>query len=222
MGAAFTAYRIIIRPLRLLAGLTIALLVTQACGAIVQFVPVATLTPASVAAVPQEATNTIDPTAPISSPSRIVAEAIGLDAPVVEMGWRVVEQDGELISEWEMPNDEAAWHRNSARPGQGSNIVISGHNESSGGQVFAEVEELQVGDEITLWNDKQETFVYQVIEKNIVRTFAISAEVQNYLSQVTEPTASEQLTLITCWPRWTNTHRLIVIAEPKHIATSSR
>ena len=59
-----------------------------------------------------------------------------------------------------------------------------------------------------------ESFTYQVIEKNIVRTFAISTEADEYLRSVTEPTSEEQLTLITCWPSWSNTHRLVIVAIP--------
>jgi sortase A len=143
-----------------------------------------------------------------------VAEAISLDAPVIEMGWRVVQQGENWVSEWEMPDNEAAWHRNSARPGQTSNVVISGHNASTGGHVFAELDELQVGDQVTLWNDKDEPLNYYVIEKNIVRTIFNSEEAQKYLQDIMVPTAKERLTLITCWPRWSNTHRLVVIAEP--------
>jgi sortase A len=211
----------IVQQTKLLVGLTALLLATSACGDIVQFVPIETPGPAPVAAALEESTG-IEAAITESLPSRITSEVIGLDGPVVEMGWQTVERGDEIISEWQMPINEAAWHRNSARPGEGSNIVISGHNESTGGQIFSEIEELQVGDEITLWNDNEEAFVYQVIEKNIIRTFAASAAAQNYLQTVTEPTEKEQLTLITCWPRWTNTHRLIVIAEPRQVATSSR
>jgi sortase A len=130
------------------------------------------------------------------------------------MGWRTVDEGGQLVSEWEMPDNEAAWHRNSARPGEGSNIVISGHNESTAGQVFARLDELQLGNEIILKNNRNESFTYQVIEKNIVRTFAISTEADEYLRSVTEPTSEEQLTLITCWPSWSNTHRLVIVAIP--------
>jgi LPXTG-site transpeptidase (sortase) family protein len=41
-----------------------------------------------------------------------------------------------------------------------------------------------------------------------------SAQGQDYLKTVTEETNQEQLTLITCWPRWSNTHRLVIIAAP--------
>lgn len=202
--------RRVVAKLLLLFGVSLALAGISGCGGIIQIVPVSQLTPVATEYGPEP---------PIAAtlartPARIVAETIGLDSPVIEMGWRVVERWGEQVSEWEMPETEAAWHRNSARPGQGSNIVISGHNASTGGQVFAEIEALQIGDEITLWTADHEPFNYQVTEKTIIRTFASSDEADNYLQRVTDPTSQEQLTLITCWPRWTNTHRLIVIAEP--------
>jgi sortase A len=148
------------------------------------------------------------------SPTRIVAETINLDAPVVEMGWHIEEKWGQVFSVWDMPVNEAAWHRNSAWPGQGSNVVISGHNASLGGQVFANLEDLEVGDLVTIWNDADESFIYQVREKNIIRVFAPSAEAQEFLQTSMDPMSQERLTLITCWPRWTNTHRLIIVAEP--------
>ncbi len=210
-----------IQPVGLYISLSILFLVLSACESPVQFVPAASLAPAPTEVI-STANNVPEVSTVDTGPNRIEAEVIGLNAPVVAMGWRVIEQGGEFVSEWEMPDSEAAWHRNSARPGEGSNIVISGHNESTGGQVFAEVEELQVGDEITLWDNSEESFVYQVVEKSIIRTFVTSAKAQDYLRTVVEPTNTEQLTLITCWPRWTNTHRLIVIAAPKPVETSAR
>jgi len=199
--------------IKTLPGLLLLLLGTTACAGIIEVVPNTPPTPPATAtplarANPAKASEA-------QQPVRIVAKTIDLDAPVVAMGWRAVEQGGAWVSQWDMPENEAAWHRNTAWPGRGSNIVISGHNASTGGQVFAQLDDLQIGDEITLFNHNQETFTYQLVEKNIVRTFASSAETERYLRTVTEPTNQEQLTLITCWPRWTNTHRLIVIAQPK-------
>ena len=206
----------IIQRAGLLMGLIFLLWGTSACGNIIQIVPVNTPSPVAVAQVTSTENNPTIVTNSASPPDRIIAKAIGLDASVTEMGWQVVESwNGEQISEWDLPEEKAGWHRNSARPGEGSNIVISGHNASTGGQVFANLDELQVGDEITLWNAEQKTFSYRVVDKTIVRTFAISEEADQYLRTVIEPTPREQLTLITCWPSWTNTHRLIVIAEPE-------
>ncbi len=192
----------------------LVLLSLPGCGGLIAIVPAQTPTPPPPPP-PATATSQVEASFPGSPPRRIVSPAIELDAPVVEMGWRVVARDEQLVSEWNMPEQEAAWHKNSAWPGQGSNVVISGHNASAGGQVFARLDDLQLGDEITLWTDLDQSQPYQVIEKNVVRTFAMSAEAKEYLLTITQPTDHEQLTLITCWPSWSNTHRLIVIAQPK-------
>jgi sortase A len=197
-------------PKGIIWALALILMLLQTSCNQIRIVPMQTPTPVVTA------TPTLTPAPAVTSgqPDHILAPLIGLDAPVVEMGWRTSEEGGQLVSEWEMPDNEAAWHGNSARPGEGSNVVISGHNESTGGHVFARLDELQQGNEIVLKNNQGESFTYQVIEKNIVRTFAISTEADEYLRSVTEPTAEEQLTLITCWPSWSNTHRLVVVAIP--------
>jgi sortase A len=147
-------------------------------------------------------------------PVRIQDDVSGLDAPIVEMSWRLEQRGDELVSEWLVPDNESGWHRNSARPGEGSNIVISGHNSSSGGQVFGHLDDLAPGSRLTIWTDTGDAFDYQVTDKQIVRVFGATQETLAYLQQVIQPTDTERLTLITCWPSWTNTHRLIVIAEP--------
>lgn len=196
----------IVKQVGWLIGLTL-LLGVSACSGLIKVVPLAT--PMSV----QASTDGL-PVSEREGPSRIMAEAIGLDAPVVEMGWRSEQKGGQIVSVWEVPYDEAGWHRNSAQPGQTSNVVISGHNKSLGGHVFGHLEEIEVGDRVTLWTDEGTSYVYQVSEKQIVRAFGASPEALDYLRTVIQPTTREQLTLITCWPSWTNTHRLIVIAHP--------
>ena len=47
-------------------------------------------------------------------PTRIIAESINLDASVVAMGWDVEEQRGKIIVEWQVPEEEAAWHSHQA------------------------------------------------------------------------------------------------------------
>lgn len=149
-------------------------------------------------------------------PARIIAESIDLNASVVAMGWEVKEQGGKIITEWQVPEEEAAWHRNSGAPGGGSNIVISGHNSSAGGRIFANLEELNIGDQITVRNMQGDTFHYEVIDKKLVRTLGASQQTLDFLTAVTKPTPTERLTLITCWPSWSNTHRVIITAVPSH------
>jgi len=147
-------------------------------------------------------------------PARIIAKSIDLDATVVAMGWETKEQGGKIITEWQVPEDDAAWHRNSGAPGGGSNIVISGHNNSAGGRVFANLEELKIGDQITVRNMQGDTFQYEVKDKKLVRTLGASQQTLDFLEGILKPTPTEQLTLITCWPSWSNTHRVIITAVP--------
>jgi len=186
--------------------------VLSACSNIIQVVPFEA-NPITTPIVDTTAlTSTI--TLQHQLPTRIQASAIQLDALVVKMGWSVKNQWGQAITDWDIPYHEAGWHQNSAVPGVGNNIVISGHNNSMGGRVFANVENLAIGDTVTLFNARQDRFEYQITERNIVRSVMASAETLAYLHQVMRPTSTEQLTLITCWPSWSNTHRLIIIAEP--------
>ena len=201
-----------IKYLGLLLGLVL-LIGVSACSDFIIITPISTSTPAANASGQSSAL--IRPQTPASGvPARLVIDAVKLDAPVVEMGWETVEGNGQPVSVWDVPADEAGWHLNSARPGQSSNVVISGHNNSTGGHVFGDLAEVEVGDQITLWTDQETPFQYRVSETQIVRAFYASEENLNYLQTVMQPTTEEQLTLITCWPSWTNTHRLIVIAHP--------
>ncbi|MDM8521235.1 sortase [Anaerolineales bacterium HSG6] len=152
----------------------------------------------------------------LNAPHQIVAPTINLNAPVLAMGWsETATMWGDTVSEWEIPYNEAGWHINSAVPNDGSNIIISGHNNSLGGRVFAQVENLKMGDEITLLTGHNKRFIYRVEQRNVVRAFMASAETDAYLQSILLPTASEQLTVITCWPSWSNTHRLVLVAKPK-------
>lgn len=169
-----------------------------------------TATPSQVEVGPPPSASDIPaPTAP----TRIVAPAINLDAPVVTMDWRTEIQGEQATSVWNVPENEAGWHLNSTRPGQGGNVVISGHNNSMGGHVFGRLDELTEGDTVTLWADET-AYTYYISRRDTIRTFAAGPEMLNKLQQLAGPASTEQLTLITCWPNWTNTHRLILVAEP--------
>jgi sortase A len=201
----------VIEHVSLLLGLSL-LLGVSACSGLITIAPIPTPVPTPVESAQISPANI--PPSSRSAPAHLMIEAIDLEAPVIEMGWRVVEERGQAVSMWNVPDNEAGWHSNSAQPGDGSNVVISGHNNSTGGHIFGELEKLDVGDQITVWTGEGTTFVYQISETQIVRAFNAPQENLDYLRVVTQPTEQEQLTLITCWPSWTNTHRLIIIAHP--------
>ena len=168
-------------------------------------------------AVPSTPAPSPTPTAtPIPQPpTRIVAPAIKLDAPVVAMGWKMVEYNGEQVAEWDVPKDAAGWHIDSAMAGQLGNTVLSGHHNIEG-KVFRYVVDLEIGDEIVLYAGDR-SFAYTVTEKYILKEAGMPWAVRHKNAQWIAPTADERLTLVTCWPyEWPgNTHRVVVVAKPK-------
>lgn len=159
-------------------------------------------------------------TTPISSPItvsedglplRIVAPSIRLDAPVVPVGWKHVVQDGKVVGMWEVADYAAGWHKTSALPGQPGNTVISGHHNTAG-EVFRYVVDLQPGDPVFLYTE-QHVYTYTVVSRFILRDKGVPASVRRENARWIGTFPDVRLTLVTCWPYHTNTHRVIVIAK---------
>ncbi|MEZ4727832.1 MAG: sortase [Caldilineaceae bacterium] len=146
-------------------------------------------------------------------PVRLAASAIDLDTQVKPLGWRQVTEGEQEISIWHMVNKAAGWHLNSVVPGQPGNAVISGHN-NIGGSVFRYLHRLEPGDEITVWTNEGTAVAYTVATVDIVPEKYASTAQQAANAQAISPTSDERLTLITCWPLNSNTHRVIVVAHP--------
>lgn len=89
-----------------------------------------------------------------------------------------------------------------ALPGQLGNMVISGHRTTYGAP-FYRLDELAVGDEITIF-DANGPFVYKVTESKIVLPTEIG---------VIAPSSDARLTLTTCHPRFSAAKRLIIVAQ---------
>jgi len=139
-----------------------------------------------------------------------VIPALGLDAPVVVMGWQVNPKTGQ--PEWQIPANAAGFHRDSALPGWPGNTVLSGHHNIAG-KVFAGLWNLQPGDAVELYVGKQ-LYRYRVEDVLIVPERGASDEQRRQNAQWIAPTKDERLTLVTCWPPDGNSHRTIVIARP--------
>lgn len=148
-----------------------------------------------------------------SSPSRLVLPSIDVDIPVVELGWSSKQDDaGRIFSEWDVANFAAGWHKNSVRPDQPGNVVLSGHNNIKGA-VFRQLDQLQRGDQATLYvGDK--AYVYAVDAVMIVPEKNATPEQRRKNVQWILSTDDNRLTLVSCWPRNDNTHRIIVVAHP--------
>ena len=146
-------------------------------------------------------------------PVRLAVAAIGLDTAVAPLGWRSVLEGEQEVNIWHMVDKTPGWHLNSVVPGQAGNTVISGHN-NTGGSIFRNLHRLQAGDEITVWTNVSTAVTYAVDEVNIVPEKDASATQRAANAQAIAPTSDTRLTLITCWPWNSNTHRVIVVARP--------
>jgi sortase A len=170
--------------------------------------------PAPVKPDPAPAPAPPAPTPPPSMPPpvHITVPSVGIDAEVVEVGFQVVEIAGQRVREWEVAAYAAGHHNSSANPGEGSNIVITGHNDWEG-EVFRTLEHVEIGHDIFLTTPAGE-FRYVVSEVHLRREVNVSLEERLETGRLMDPTPDERLTLITCWPYGINDHRIIVIATP--------
>jgi LPXTG-site transpeptidase (sortase) family protein len=145
-------------------------------------------------------------------PTRIVIPAIDLDSEIVPVGWKQILQGGRLASVWEVAEYAAGWHQNSALPGAGGNVVLSGHHNTKG-EVFRYIVGLEPGDAITIYADER-PYVYVVESRFVVRDKGETEEKRRENARWIGPFTDERLTLVTCWPYTNNTHRVIVVAKP--------
>ena len=149
----------------------------------------------------------------VAAPDRILIQSIGVDRPVVPIGWTTeVVDNATLRSVWRTADDAAGWHETSAPLGGVGNTVVSGHNNIAGA-VFRSLHELAVGDTVTLRAGAAE-IRYAVERTFIVQEDGATDDERRANNRWIEPTDDERLTLVTCYPPWGNTHRLIVIARP--------
>ncbi|MBX3014852.1 MAG: sortase [Caldilineaceae bacterium] len=146
-------------------------------------------------------------------PVHLAVAAIKLDTEVKPLGWRQVIEGNQDVSVWQVVDNAAGWHLNSAVPGEVGNVVISGHN-NIGGSVFRNLHRLEAGDEITLLTNTGTELVYVVDNVQIVKEKYASAAQREANAAAISQTSDKRLTLITCWPSYSNTHRVIVVAHP--------
>ena len=97
------------------------------------------------------------------APVRVVVERLGIDVPVVEVGWRLAEGD-ESRGVWDTVAGAAGHHRGSADPGREGNCVLSGHSSPEGGAVFRGLEELAAGDRVEVHTAEGQSYVYTVTQ----------------------------------------------------------
>ena len=149
--------------------------------------------------------------------SRVIEQisipALNVESRVVPVGWRVNFSDnfqsGEF--EWDSPDSNVGWIITSALPDETGNVVLYGHNNLYG-KIFENLADLAQGDRVYLQTGNQR-WEYKV--RNILLLPVIGAsreQLKNYQKYL-QPTQDARVTLISCWPPISNTHRVVVIGQ---------
>jgi sortase A len=148
-----------------------------------------------------------------AQPSDLWIPALDLRAPVVAVAPREITLGGQRVAQLDVPNAFAAgWNTLSAPVGSPGNTVLIGHNNEFG-EVFRNLDRLTVGDEIVLYTALGER---RYTASEVVTLPEENSPLADRLANAAwiAPSADERLTLVTCWPYFTNTHRLVVVARP--------
>jgi LPXTG-site transpeptidase (sortase) family protein len=147
-----------------------------------------------------------------SPPTWLVIPKIGVDIPVLPVGVRRVWEQGTSRLVWADVPKAGGFHETSAYPGNPGNTVINGHRDIQGA-VFRHLDQVEVGDEITVYVGET-AYPYRVSETVVVaETFATPQQRAENLRLIGHM-PEERLTLVTCTPVGLATHRLLVIAKP--------
>lgn len=161
------------------------------------------------------------PTAlPPSPPVRLIIPSLQLDVPVVEMSWKVVDTPDGPRSEWVVPDNAAGHHINSASLGEVGNVVISGHNNIKG-KVFRAISlafdpkqpDKFLGYRVRVIAADGRAFNYTVQKVYFFDERGASLAQRQANGRVMNQTSEPILTIITCWPYYGNSHRIVLQAR---------
>ncbi|WP_322494368.1 sortase [Chloroflexus sp.] len=134
----------------------------------------------------------------VATVDRLVIPAIRVDFKVIEVGWDTIEENGQLISVWQVAEYAVGQHRGSANPGEGDNIVLAGH-VGGYGRVFKDLFYLKPGDEVIVYSRGQ-PYRYIVNERIVVDEEGAPPEQRLANARYIAPTGYEVVTMVTCWP----------------------
>jgi len=148
-----------------------------------------------------------------SPPTHLSIPSLGLEKPIVEVSAQVETVDGQQVLVWAVADYAVGHNDTSADPGQGGNVVLTGHDDWHG-EVFRYLHTIQNGAEITVTTADGMAHRY-VVDQILYRQEAgVPLSERLKTGELIGPTADERLTLVTCWPYGVDDHRLIVIAHP--------
>lgn len=160
-------------------------------------------------------TNNNDDELSHTKPVEIIIDSVKLDAPIVASEQKEIIENGKTYTQWSAPDEFAAgWQSDSAYLGEIGNTVINGHHNVFG-EVFKDLNLLKEGERVIINGDDEKKYTYLVTNVMILpeRDVLIEQRLEN--AKWMMPSLDERLTLITCWPSYSNTHRLIIVAKPE-------
>lgn len=172
--------------------------------------PGPTTTPAPTSADTGAPTPTPKPRMP--KPTHLTIPAIKVDSKIIEVGISPVEIDGQHAYIWDVAPYAVGHNFSSANPGEGENVVLTGHDDWQG-EVFKNLYKLKKGDEVDVQAGDRHV-KYHVDEILLLPEVGqpLAKRIEN--AKFIGTTGDERLTLVTCWPYGVDDHRLIVIARP--------
>jgi hypothetical protein len=127
------------------------------------------------------------PRLPAGAPERVVIDAIGVDARLVELG---LQSDGAM----EVPDvGWAGWYREGPPPGHPGPAVIAAHVDSRAGpDVFFRLRELEADDRVEVHYDTGDTVAFRVVGSERVPKDELPGD------RIWPVTDDRLLTLVTC------------------------
>lgn len=147
-------------------------------------------------------------------PVRISIPTINLNADIINASNKEIIQGDKTYYQWTAPNEFAVgWHFNSAFLGVPGNTVLIGHHNVFG-KVFENLDKLISGDKIFVYGNDLQVYEYVVTNTMILPERDVSFEERLENARWIMPSEDERITLVTCWPYFSNTHRLIIVARP--------
>jgi sortase A len=178
-----------------------------------EWLPEPTIAPAtSTAPATPTPTPAPTPTPQPQPPTRLIIPRIKVNSAITQMD-AVVEGDPlDPTVTWPKLSRGIGHDRASANPGESGNIILFGHNNTAG-QVFRHLSQLSAGDLVYVYTSDQE-FSYAVQDVDIVPVTMANDQDRELHAFYLGPKTEETLTLVSCWPYTTYTHRVYVIARP--------
>lgn len=167
----------------------------------------------------KKVTNNLPTSTPIARviPNRIIISSIELDASIVQSNKDEVVIDSKTFNQWYAPDEFAVgWQNDSATLGEIGNTVLNGHHNVHG-EVLKNLDKVKEGDRILIYGTADSLYTYVVTNIMILPERDVTLDQRLDNAKWMLSTIDERITIITCWPYSSNTHRLIVVARPEII-----